>query len=878
MTAPLGSDGTAGAAIAAAGGRPCARVCRGTAAWCRRRRHGFRPVAALRVVLAVLLVAFTALPAVADPLERIAVQLHWLHQFEFAGFYMAKHRGYYQAAGLDVEFLPFQPENTDVVGAVTSGKARYGVGYSSVLYDYFSGRPVVALAALLQDSPLVLMTRDEPDLRRPRDLRGKRVMIGGDALNSASIMALLFADGLTRNDFVRQEHSFDIADLIAGRTDAMTAYLSNEPFHMQERGVGYRLFDPGEAGFSFYGDILFTSRDEVENHPERTRALVEATLKGWEYAFAHVDETIQVIIRDYNVQGKSYASLQFEAKALKPLALAPDIRVGGFDLVKLEKIADAYRLMGLATTTRRLADFIWEGARTWEKRRPVFTDAETRFIKNTEVRTATTTNWAPFSFVDRGTGAATGISHEFWGKIVEMAGLRQTITAFDSFVEEVEHLRDRRQDVIYSAGLTEERQQYALFSEPYASFPLVFATSKEENFISSPAALEGRTVAVGRNFTAHRMMAAAYPNIRYLPVDDVVSGLQAVSRGDAYAFVDVMPVVAHSINTFGYTNLKISGDTGLVYDLRVMVRKDYPELVSIANKVIAVIEPSESRKIIDRWINVEYQRAPSFSEYMPYIILIGIGSAIAFLWLYVAKRQADRANRAKSEFLALMSHDLRTPLNAVIGFTDMMRGQVFGPLGHPRYVEYAEDIHNSGTLLVSLINDILDLSKVESGKYDLNEEILDLHELTAAAVSQCAVLGYRSSVRVSNRTVERFPKLRGDRRVLIQILNNVISNAVKFSRDAGVVEVSTHLDDRGAVLISVKDNGDGMSPAELKKALRPFEQADRNDVRRAQGTGLGLYLCHRFMRLLSGQLRIESEVGAGTRVTLAFPPERTVQA
>ena len=840
-------------------------------------RYG-RPALALLSCLAALLLGLSASRAEPAPTERVTVQLHWLHQFEFAGFYMAKHKGFYQAAGLDVEFLPFRPGDTDVVGTVTSGRAEYGVGYSSVLYDYFNGRPVVALAALLQDSPLVLMTRDEPGLRQPQDLRGRKVMIGGDALNSASIRALLFAHGLGKNDFIRQEHSFDLGDLISGRTDAMTAYLSNEPFHMQERGVGYRLFDPQEAGFSFYGDILFTSRDEVQRHPERTRALVDATLKGWEYAFAHIDETVGVIMRDYNTQRKSRASLRFEAQALQPLALDVENRIGEFNLLKLEKIADAYRLMGLGLSSLRLEDFVWEGTRSWARRRPTFTDAERRFIEATEVKAATTTNWAPFSFVDPDSGAATGIGQEFWQKIVDTAGLRQTLTPFDSFVEEIQQLRNRAQDVIYSAGLTREREEFALFSNPYASFPLVFATSKDENFISSPAALDGRTVAVGRNFTAHKMMVEAYPNIRYLPVDDVVSGLQAVSRGNAYAFVDVMPVVAYSINRFGYTNLKISGDTGLIYDLRVMVRKDYPELVSIANKAISLITPAEKAQIIDRWVNVEYQSGPNISEYWPHFALAGAGSILLFLWLFVTKIQADRANRAKSEFLALMSHDLRTPLNAVIGFTDMMRGQVFGPLGHPRYVEYAHDIHYAGTLLVSLINDILDLSKVEAGKYELSEEDLDLHALTSAAVSQCAVLGYRSNITVENRTPDGLPQLRGDRRVLNQILNNIISNAVKFSRDGGRVEVRVRLDDRGALVVEVEDNGDGMSTSEVKKALRPFEQADRNDARRAQGTGLGLYLCHRFMKLLSGRIQIDSNVGVGTTVALVFPPERTVNA
>ena len=320
------------------------------------------------VVAAVFLfVAAISSPASAaeaeHPLEKVSVQFHWLHQFEFAGFYVAKEKGYFAEAGLDVTILPYLGGKTDVVDMVTSNKAQYGVSYSSLVFDYFNNQPVVALAAIFQDSPLVLLSRDDDDIKTPADLMGRKVMIGGDALNSAPIMALLFSHGLLRTDIVKQDHSYNVEDLISGRTDAMTSYVSNEPFHMQEHGEGFRIFDPKEAGLSFYGNLLFSSDDEIKNHPERSKAFVQAALKGWAYAFENIDETIRLIQEKYNEQNKSFEALKYEAEALKKLAIKKGLAIGDLDVKKLEKAVDAYRLMGIKMADKSLNEFVWHDAR-----------------------------------------------------------------------------------------------------------------------------------------------------------------------------------------------------------------------------------------------------------------------------------------------------------------------------------------------------------------------------------------------------------------------------------------------------------------------------------------------------------------------------------
>jgi len=246
------------------------------------------------------------------------------------------------------------------------------------------------------------------------------------------------------------------------------------------------------------------------------------------------------------------------------------------------------------------------------------------------------------------------------------------------------------------------------------------------------------------------------------------------------------------------------------------------------------------------------------------------------LELELAMAAAEKANKAKSEFLAAMSHDLRTPLNAIIGFSDMMRTEAFGPVGNIRYQEYATDIFDSGNFLVGLINDILDLSKIEAGKYDLLADALDIPAVIQMSFRQLAKMAESSNQSLTLDRQADVPTLLGDERALLQILNNLLSNAIKFSSKGQEIVVTTTIDQHNGIVIKVTDCGIGMSPKEVTKALQPFEQADSLHSRRHHGTGLGLHLCSNLMTLFGGSLKIDSEPNKGTTVTLTFPSERTI--
>jgi len=244
--------------------------------------------------------------------------------------------------------------------------------------------------------------------------------------------------------------------------------------------------------------------------------------------------------------------------------------------------------------------------------------------------------------------------------------------------------------------------------------------------------------------------------------------------------------------------------------------------------------------------------------------------------LQEAKSLAEKANRAKSEFLASMSHDLRTPLNAIMGFSDMMRQKAFGPIGDPHYEEYAKDIHDSGTMLLSLIDDVLDLSKVEAGKYELVETPINLSSLIGSAINMVSTFAGLKNIAVVSEIEIGLPPLKADQRAMTQILNNLLSNAVKFTPHQGSISIHAGLGAGRQMAIRVRDNGIGMSEKDIEKVLNPFEQADSQHSRHHEGTGLGLHICKRFLELHGGGIEIESQPEKGTTITVFFPPERTL--
>jgi len=239
--------------------------------------------------------------------------------------------------------------------------------------------------------------------------------------------------------------------------------------------------------------------------------------------------------------------------------------------------------------------------------------------------------------------------------------------------------------------------------------------------------------------------------------------------------------------------------------------------------------------------------------------------------------EAQKASKSKSDFLANMSHELRTPLNAIIGFSDIISREILGPLGNAKYAEYGNDIKNSGAHLLSIINEILDLAKAESGKLRLHEEAVDLMECVTEAVRICDPAADKGGVSLEVAPCSAVPVVMADRRLLLQIILNLTSNAVKFTHPGGRVDILLDATGHDGVSIAVRDTGIGIPADNLDRVMRPFEQVETSYSRSHGGTGLGLPYSLRLAELHDGTIRLESKLHEGTTATLWLPFSRLLQ-
>jgi len=295
----------------------------------------------------------------------------------------------------------------------------------------------------------------------------------------------------------------------------------------------------------------------------------------------------------------------------------------------------------------------------------------------------------------------------------------------------------------------------------------------------------------------------------------------------------------------------------------------------------AVVRPiakiSDTMRLVaegDLSLSIPFQQRKDEIGFLARALRVFRDNAIEEQHLRIAKDGAEAANRTKSEFLANMSHELRTPLNAVIGFSEIIRLEMFGPVGE-RYRGYATAIFNSGSHLLELINEILDLSKLEAGQFELSEEEIDLAGTVEACLHLVEALAQKSKIRLSTALDRDVRLIRGDDRRMRQVLINLLSNAVKFTPEGGQVRVSSFLKN-GGLAIEVSDTGIGIAAEDIPKVMASFGQIESKISRKHEGSGLGLPLAKHLVELHGGTLTIESQVNVGTTVTVMLPANRIV--
>ncbi|MGZ4978043.1 MAG: EAL domain-containing protein [Methylobacter sp.] len=296
-------------------------------------------------------------PCFSASAEPIHLQLRWHHQFQFAGYYAALEKGYYKQAGLDVIIHEGTPDKKPVQ-EVLQGHAQYGEANSELLLERLRGAPLVALAAIYQHSPSVLIARKDTGIFSPDDLAGKKIMLMDQTVD-ADFVAMFNNEGIAISRLHVIPSSYDIHDLVDGKVDAFNSYLSNEPYFLKQQGVEFTVLNPRSYGVDFYSDILFTTEDELKQHPERVKAFRQASLEGWYYAMDHPQEIIDLLINKYKVN-KSRDHLNFEADAIRSLIIPDVIDLGHMNPWRWRHMAETFIKAGMVENDKFLQNFSYD--------------------------------------------------------------------------------------------------------------------------------------------------------------------------------------------------------------------------------------------------------------------------------------------------------------------------------------------------------------------------------------------------------------------------------------------------------------------------------------------------------------------------------------
>jgi PAS domain S-box-containing protein len=287
-------------------------------------------------------------------LDAVSLQLKWKHQFQFAGYYAAQLQGYYRDAGLDVR-IEEAKQGEDPIDSVVQGKTDFGVGTSELVLWRAKGHRVVVLGVVFQHSPFMLLTLKNVGIDTLHDLVGKKIMLEA---NDAELRAYLQDEGVSHDRYKLAQHTFNVRSLVDGTVDALSAYSTDEPFTLQQSRYEYQVFSPRAAGIDFYGDVLFTTEEQIKKNPARVKAFLEASMRGWKYAFDHEDELIEHIYSLSQRHGRAH--LKFEADQIRKLVLPDLIEPGYMTEGRWRHIADTYARMGMLSDSFDVKPMIYE--------------------------------------------------------------------------------------------------------------------------------------------------------------------------------------------------------------------------------------------------------------------------------------------------------------------------------------------------------------------------------------------------------------------------------------------------------------------------------------------------------------------------------------
>ncbi|WP_127471120.1 diguanylate cyclase [Thiomicrorhabdus aquaedulcis] len=567
-------------------------------------------------------------PNSTSELESVSLQLKWTHQFQFAGYYAALKKGFYREEGLDVTIKPREPFKNNIQ-QVIDGESHYGIADSILLLYQARKAPVVIIAPIFQHSPQVFITLKSSGIDSLYDLNSRAIAFYEKDTDGFGLLAMLRQNNV-QPDLSRMMIKGLPDSLLLNKIQAYPSYLSNEPYWFKQQGIDINIINPMHYGLDFYGDMLFTTQTELNQHPERVERFKRATLKGWDYALKHKKELINYIKDDLK-SDKTFDHLLFEANVLEEMIQPHSTPIGSLNPGRLEFMQKTLLAHNLIDSAFELNSGIYQP----ENHTLHLSHDEKQWIQDHPViKVAIDPHWAPLEFVNDN-GQHSGVASAYLAHITAMTGLKFVADTESTWSDAVRKVKFRELDMFSAVLPTSERQNYVQFTQAYLSAPTVIATQQGVDYIDKMSKLEGKVITVVENYAIHETLHNNYPNLTLNLVQSPTEGLEAVSQGKAFAYIDHVAVITHYLNSMNVRNVQINGETPIKSDVAMAIRKDWPELHSIIQKALNTLDTATHQHLTQRWINT--QEPPKINWQWIVIILSPLLVLVVFGGLYLFK-------------------------------------------------------------------------------------------------------------------------------------------------------------------------------------------------------------------------------------------------
>lgn len=572
--------------------------------------------------------------------EKISIQLDWLHQFQFAGYYIAKEKGYFEEENLDVTIKEFD-FNVDLVSSVLETPNSYAVGKSSLIIDRLEGKEIILLAAIYQNSPMVLLSLKSSSINTIKDLKNRNVMLTNDARTSAAINSMIISQGVKLDDINFQKHSFRLDDLINGKTDAMGCYITNEPYILKEKDIKFNIHNPNDYGFEFYGGIFFTSQKELKQNSIRVRKMHRAVLKGWKYAFDNIDETAKLIFEKYNSQNKSLEALKYEGQNLKKLAFKEGVQLGNIDIIKIEEIKRVYLLLGLSNSAInfKLQDIIYN------PKKINLSQEEKEYINNYQINLISNSNFPPFTIITD--NKISGIEIDYWNLIRKKLNLTSEVEVINSNRKANEKINTNENNLKYAFATADYENINSNISMSIDKIKLALTTLVDKPYTTSITELANKKIAITKHASYYKNLKKKYPKIIFVETDSMSQSFDLLQANKVYGIIAKLPALSYNITKKTISNAKVSGIYNEDYELKLHINKENKILLNILNKAISTITDEERKLIRNKYNSIIYE--PKKDLTWLYNLLLVLSLIILYIFINNRKLNKEIKRRVLAE-------------------------------------------------------------------------------------------------------------------------------------------------------------------------------------------------------------------------------------